>query len=176
MIKVKAVEDGVIVELGTIPKVLIRGLAELEIVGRAEPTQYTALLRLTRILRWARKTWGHFTVVQTPEKDHPLTLAWETRMCYRFSLKNNINKNIGKTFSAFFTSVCLDWWEEYRVNFDFQRKYSENHVSVRLLKTFLKTFTSFSLCVWLPFIVCIFIFTCNNIRIKLLRKFRTCCD
>ena len=45
----------VIITLGTIPKDLIKGLEELEIRGRAETIQTTAL-RLTRILRRVLET------------------------------------------------------------------------------------------------------------------------
>ena len=40
----------VIGALGTVPKCLLRRIEELEIVGRAQIIQITALLRLVRIL------------------------------------------------------------------------------------------------------------------------------
>ena len=46
----------VIGALGTIPKGLVKGLKELEIEGRAETIQTTALLRSTRILRRVLET------------------------------------------------------------------------------------------------------------------------
>ena len=47
----------VIGALGTVTKALIQGLKDLEIIGRTEAIQTTALLRLARILRRVRETW-----------------------------------------------------------------------------------------------------------------------
>ena len=47
----------VIAALGTVPKGLERGLEELEISGRIETTQITALLRCATILLGVLKTW-----------------------------------------------------------------------------------------------------------------------
>ena len=44
--------------LGTITKGLLKGLEDLEIGGRAETIQTTALLRTARILRRVLETWG----------------------------------------------------------------------------------------------------------------------
>ena len=44
--------------LGTITKGLVRGVEELEIRGRAETIQTTALLRSAKIVRRFLKTWG----------------------------------------------------------------------------------------------------------------------
>ena len=57
----------VIVALG-----LIKGLEDLEIKGRVETIQTTALLRSARILRRFLETWGDLL------KDHQLTLMWKT--------------------------------------------------------------------------------------------------
>ncbi len=46
----------VIGELGTVPKELVQGMEDLEIRGRAETIQTTALLRSTRILRRVLET------------------------------------------------------------------------------------------------------------------------
>ena len=54
---------------GTVLKGLVRRLEELEIGGRTENIQTTALLRSTRILRWVRKTWGDLL---------SLRLQWKT--------------------------------------------------------------------------------------------------
>ena len=43
--------------LGTITKGLLKGLEDLEVVGRVETIQTTALLRTARILRRALETW-----------------------------------------------------------------------------------------------------------------------
>ena len=48
----------VIGALGTITKGLLKGLEDLEIGGRVETIQTTALLRTARILRRFVKTWG----------------------------------------------------------------------------------------------------------------------
>ena len=48
----------VIGALGTITKVLLKGLEDLEIGGRVETIQTTALLRTAGILRQILETWG----------------------------------------------------------------------------------------------------------------------
>ena len=48
----------VIGALGTITKWLLKGLEDLEIGGRVETFQTTALLRTSRILRRVLETWG----------------------------------------------------------------------------------------------------------------------
>ena len=48
----------VIVALGTVTKGLTKRQEGLEIRGRVETTQTTALLRLARILRRVLKNWG----------------------------------------------------------------------------------------------------------------------
>ena len=48
----------VIGALGTIKKGLLKGLEDLEIGGRVETIQTTALLRTARILRRVLETWG----------------------------------------------------------------------------------------------------------------------
>ena len=48
----------VIGALGTITKGLLKGLEDLEIGGRVETIQMTALLRTARILRRVLETWG----------------------------------------------------------------------------------------------------------------------
>ena len=64
----------VIGALGTITKGLLKGLEDLEVGGRVETIQTTALLRTARILRRVLETWGDFAVTQTPVKNHQLTL------------------------------------------------------------------------------------------------------
>ena len=44
--------------LGTITKGLLKGLEDLEVGGRVETIQMTALLRTVRILRRVLETWG----------------------------------------------------------------------------------------------------------------------
>ena len=43
---------------GRVTKVLLKGLEGLEVVGRVETIQTTALLRTARILRRVKETWG----------------------------------------------------------------------------------------------------------------------
>ena len=59
----------VIGALGTITKGLSKGLEDLEVGGRAETIQTTALLRSARILRRVRETWGDLL---------SLKLQWKT--------------------------------------------------------------------------------------------------
>ena len=59
----------VIGALGTITKGLLKGHEDLEISGRTETTQTTALLRTARILRRVLETWGDFL---------SLKLLWKT--------------------------------------------------------------------------------------------------
>ena len=59
----------VIGALGTVTKELIKGLENLEIKGRVETIQTTALLRSARILRKVLETWGNFL---------SLKLQWKT--------------------------------------------------------------------------------------------------
>ena len=59
----------VIGALGTITKGLLKGLEDLEVGGRVETIQTTALLRPARILRWVLETWGDLL---------SLKLQWKT--------------------------------------------------------------------------------------------------
>ena len=59
----------VIGALGTITKGLLKGLEDLEIGGRVETIQTTALLRTARILRRVLETWGDLL---------SLKLQWKT--------------------------------------------------------------------------------------------------
>ena len=53
----------VIGALGTVTKGLIKGLEDLEIRGRVETIQTTALLRSARILRRVLETWGDLSLI-----------------------------------------------------------------------------------------------------------------
>ena len=55
--------------LGTITKGLLKGLEDLEVGGRVETIQTTALLRQARILRQVLETWGDLL---------SLKLKWKT--------------------------------------------------------------------------------------------------
>ena len=69
----------IICRLGSFPKGLERELfQELEIGGRIETIQTTALLRTTRILRRVLETWGNLLSL-TPTKDDQLTLVRRIR-------------------------------------------------------------------------------------------------
>ena len=57
------------VALGTVTKGLVQGLEVLEIRGRVETIQTTALLRSARILRRIQEAWGDF---------RPRRLQWKT--------------------------------------------------------------------------------------------------
>ena len=59
----------VIGALGTVIKGLVQGLEDLEIMGREETIQTTALLRSARILRRVLETWGDL---------RSLKLQWKT--------------------------------------------------------------------------------------------------
>ena len=55
--------------LGTVTNGLLKGLEDLEVGGREETIQTTALLRTARILRRVLETWGDFL---------SLKLQWKT--------------------------------------------------------------------------------------------------
>ena len=63
----------VIGAFGTVTKGLLKGLEDLEVGGRVETIQTTALLRTARILRRVQER----PVTQTPVKNHRLTLMWK---------------------------------------------------------------------------------------------------
>ena len=63
--------------LGTITKGLLKGLEDLEVGGRVETIQATALLRTARILRRVLETWGDLLSLKLVE-NHQLTLMWKT--------------------------------------------------------------------------------------------------
>ena len=67
-VKVTIVPD-VIGALGTVTKGLLKGLEDLEVGGRVETIQTTALLRTARILRRFLETWGDLL---------SLKLQWKT--------------------------------------------------------------------------------------------------
>ena len=59
----------VIGALDTVTKGLVKGWEDLEIGGRVETIQTTALLRTARIMRWVLETWGDLL---------SLKLQWKT--------------------------------------------------------------------------------------------------
>ena len=64
----------VIGAFGTVTKGLLKGLKDLEVGGRVETIQTTALLTMARILRRVLETWGDLLSL----KIHQLTLIWKT--------------------------------------------------------------------------------------------------
>ena len=74
----------VIGALGTITKGLLKGLEDLEIGGRTETIQTTALLRTTRILRRVLETWGDLL---------SLKLQWKTSVNTDVKNSKGVNNN-----------------------------------------------------------------------------------
>ena len=68
----------VIGAFGTITKGLLKGLEDLEVGGRVETIQMTALLRTARITEKSPGDLRRLDVTQTPVKNHQLTLMWKT--------------------------------------------------------------------------------------------------
>ena len=64
----------VIGAFGTTTKGLLKGLEDLEVGGRLETIQMTALLRTARILRWVLETWGDLLSLKRQWKNHQVTL------------------------------------------------------------------------------------------------------
>ena len=64
----------VIGAFGIVTKGLLKGLEDLEVGGRVETIQTTALLRTARILRRSPGDLRRLAVTQTPVKNHRLTL------------------------------------------------------------------------------------------------------
>ena len=85
----------VIGALGTITKGLLKGLEDLEVGGRVETIQTTALLRTARILRRVLETWGDLLSLRPQGKNNQQTLMWKTLM----SKNNNNDKNNKKDAS-----------------------------------------------------------------------------
>ena len=62
----------VIGAFGTVTKGLLKGLEDLEVGGRVETIQTTALLKTTRMLKRDPRDLRRVPVTQTPMKDHQL--------------------------------------------------------------------------------------------------------
>ena len=70
----------VIGAFGTVTKGLLKRLEDLEVGGRVETIQMTALLRTARIVRRVLETWGDLLSLKLQWKIHQLTLMWKTLM------------------------------------------------------------------------------------------------
>ena len=70
----------VIGALGTVTKGLLKGLEDLEVGGRVETIQMTALLSTARILRRVPGDLRRLAVTQTLVKNHRLSLIWKALM------------------------------------------------------------------------------------------------
>ena len=80
-----------IAALGTVTKELVQRLEDLEVTGRVETVQTTALLREAKILRRFLETWGDLL---------SLKLQWETiseRWCEKLEKGVNNNNNNNNT-------------------------------------------------------------------------------
>ena len=66
--------------LGTITKGLLKGLEDLEVGGRVETIQTTALLRTAKIPRRVLETWGDLLSLRLQWKTIRFTLMWKTLM------------------------------------------------------------------------------------------------
>ena len=85
----------VIGALGTVTKGLLKGLEDLEVGGRVETIQTTALLRTARLLRRVLETWGDLLSLKLQWKNHQLTLMWKNSR--GVNNDNNIKEWIGWT-------------------------------------------------------------------------------
>ena len=77
----------VIGTFGTVTERLLKGLKDLEVGGRVETIQTTALLKTARILRRVLETWGDLL---------SLNLQWKAislRWCEKLYWVNNNNNN-----------------------------------------------------------------------------------
>ena len=70
----------VIGAFGTVTKGLLKGLEDLEVGGRVETIQTTALLRTAWILRRVLETWGDLLWLRLQWKNHRLSLMWKALM------------------------------------------------------------------------------------------------
>ena len=66
--------------LGTVPKGLIKGLEDLDLTGRVETIQTTALLRSTKILRRVMQIWGNLLALKLQWKENYIAFSQEPRL------------------------------------------------------------------------------------------------
>ena len=72
-------------------QIFVQGLADLEIRGRAETIETTALVRSVRIQRKVLETWGDFLSLWFRWKNHQLTLVRKTVNELYIKINNNDN-------------------------------------------------------------------------------------
>ena len=104
--------------LGTVPKRLERGLQELEIRGRIEAIQTTALLRSARIARKVLETWKVLL---------SLILQWTTiswRWCEELK-RSEIIIIIEDVISVCVHRDYYHFWREITIKFDDQIQYKQ---------------------------------------------------
>ena len=75
---------------GTVTKGLLKRVEDLEIRGRVETIQTTALLRTTRILRRVLESWGDLLSLKTSEK---LSAKTDRNISQQVNNNNNNNNN-----------------------------------------------------------------------------------
>ena len=81
---------------GTVTKVLLKGLEDLEVGGRVETIQTTALLKTARILRKVWETWRDLL---------SLNLQWKTircRWCEKIKWVNDNNNNNNNNYYYYY--------------------------------------------------------------------------
>ena len=79
----------VIGAFGTVTKVLLKGLEDLEVGGWVETIQTTALLKTARILRRVLETWGDLLSLKLQWK----IISWCEKLSKRAYNNNNNNNN-----------------------------------------------------------------------------------
>ena len=100
----------VIGALGTVSKGVIQGLKDLEITGRVETNQTTALLRSARIPRRVQETWGHSNFNEKPSANTYMNNSQGVKIIIKFFYsvfnfnRQNIKKKINISFP--FTQLC----------------------------------------------------------------------
>ena len=80
----------VIGAFGTVTEGLLKGLEDLEVSGRVETIQTTALLKTARLLRRVLETWGDLVSLKLQWKNHQLTLS--AKKSKRVNNDNNNSK------------------------------------------------------------------------------------
>ena len=68
----------VIGAFGMVTKGLLKDLEDLEVGGRVETIQITALVKTTRILRWVLETWGDLQSLSLQRKT--ISLRWYEKL------------------------------------------------------------------------------------------------